>query len=109
MYGIKNFVPEVEEITAALVKNPDFDRKGLMLTEFGPHQGHGLKNMRRHPKIQRRYDSMANCACGGQLKKCTKCGTILCGHSNQGGTCKKGTPHPIAGTCPRCKGTVKTA
>jgi hypothetical protein len=52
---------------------------------------------------------MANCACGGQLKQCTKCGTVLCGHSNQGGTCKKGTPHPIAGTCPRCRGPVKNA
>jgi len=53
--------------------------------------------------------SMANCACGGVLKVCSKCGTILCGHSNQGGECKKGTPHPVAGTCPRCRGTVTNA
>ena len=33
---------------------------------------------------------MANCTCGGQLKQCTKCGTILCGHSNQGAL-QKGT------------------
>lgn len=50
---------------------------------------------------------MPNCTCGGQLKQCTKCGAILCGHSDQGGVCRKGTPHPKAGRCPRCGGSVK--
>lgn len=54
---------------------------------------------------------MANCACGGQLKKCTnpQCGMILCGHSNQGGACRKGTPHPKAGRCPVCGASVTNA
>jgi hypothetical protein len=48
-----------------------------------------------------------NCPCGGQQKQCTKCGAMLCGSSNQGGTCRKGNACPNAGRCPRCGGSVK--